>query len=151
MENIKKISQQIIKSLPYLPNFLFVDDISEITEQKIVGHYTFTEEAFFFKSHFVHIPITPGVILMEMMGQIGLVCLLVYLHKLHITQQKYHPILQNIESSFLKQIYVNEKLTVVSEKVYFRNGILKSNITLFNAENEICSLSNGQIRMIFDN
>ena len=150
MDDIKTISNSIIKSLPYLPEFLFVDEITEISDQKIKGHYTFSEHAFFYKSHFVHIPVTPGVILIEMMGQIGLVCLLVYLHKLHESNRKYHPILQNIESSFLKQIKVNEKLTVVSEKIYFRNGILKTNITLFNAENEICSLSNGQIRMIFD-
>ena len=150
MENIELLNHKIINRLPYLKTFLFIDKLSFVNENNIIGHYTFSKNDFFYKAHFKHIPFIPDVIIIEMMGQIGLVCLVVYLHKLHENNIKFHPILQTVEYSVLKQVYINDKLTVKSEKMYFRKGILKSNIVLFNSNNDICALFKGQIKIVFD-
>ena len=150
MQNIELISNKIIKRLPYLKSFLFVNEISFIDENKVIGHFSFSDKSFFYNSHFLHIPITPGVILIEMMAQVGMVSHLIFLHKLHENKLKFHPVLHHIDSSFLKQIYINEKLTVISEKEYFLNEILTSNITLYNSKNEVCSLLKAQLQLVYD-
>ena len=74
-------SVEIIKLLPYTKPFLFVDELTEISENGISGNYTFQENEFFYKGHFKENPITPGVILTETMAQIGVVCLGIFLLK----------------------------------------------------------------------
>ena len=147
---IKKLSEKIIQVLPYEKPFHFVDELSFISDDKIIGHYTFTKNEFFYRAHFKHIPVTPGVILIEMMGQIGLVCHLVYLNNLHLNNKVFHPILSNVEASFLKEVKINDKLTIISEKIYHRKGFLKSNLKLLNSNNEVCTLCKAQLHLIID-
>jgi|LSQX01.2.fsa_nt_gb 3-hydroxyacyl-[acyl-carrier-protein] dehydratase len=148
--NIKKLSKKIIEVLPYEKSFNFVDELSFISDDKIIGHYTFTKNECFYKAHFKHIPITPGIILIEMMGQVGMVCHLIYLNNLHLNKRIFHPILSNVEASFLKEIKVEDKLTIISDKIYYRKGILKSNLKLLNSNNEICSLCTAQLHLVFE-
>ena len=85
-------TNQIIKKLPYQSPFLFVDELTEITENGVIGNYTFKENEFFYEGHFKKNPITPGVILTETMAQIGVVCLGIYLLKNEFTSDnKYAP------------------------------------------------------------
>ena len=70
---------EIISQLPYSEPFLFVDEITSITENGAVGNYSFDENSYFYKGHFKDNPVTPGVILTEVMAQIGVVCLGIYL------------------------------------------------------------------------
>jgi 3-hydroxyacyl-[acyl-carrier-protein] dehydratase len=51
--------------------FLFVDEIVEANEKKIVGSYTYKESEFFFKGHFPTHPVVPGVLQIELMAQVG--------------------------------------------------------------------------------
>jgi 3-hydroxyacyl-[acyl-carrier-protein] dehydratase len=90
---IKELSKKIIDSLPYRKDFLFVDEIIKVNDSSIWGYYTFKQNEFFVNAHFKHIQVTPGVILIEMMGQIGLVCHLVYLMGLYKKTFLYHPII----------------------------------------------------------
>ena len=147
---IKKLSEKIIQVLPYEKPFHFVDELSFISDDIIIGHYTFTENDFFYRAHFKHIPITPGVIVIEMMGQIGLVCHLIYFNKLHLNNKVFHPILSNVEASVLKEIKINDRLTIIAEKTYLRRGILKSNVKLLNSNNEVCALCKGQAHLIIE-
>ncbi len=150
VNDTKIINDKIIKILPYLKSFLFVDKISEIDDNHVIGYYTFSKDEFFYKSHFKHKPVTPGVVLIEMMGQIGMVCHLIFLNKLYNKNIQFHPILSNVEASFLKEVHINDKLKVISEKIYYRNGILKSNLQLFNSKNEICCQCIAQLQLVFD-
>jgi len=65
------MSNEIEKLLPHREPFLFVDEIVEATNEKIVARHVFTENEFFFKGHFPQYPIVPGVILVETMAQSG--------------------------------------------------------------------------------
>ncbi len=76
--------EEIISKLPYSKPFLFVDELLHIDENRVEGTYTFDENLDFYKGHFKDNPITPGVILTEVMAQIGLVCLEKYFNCLNI-------------------------------------------------------------------
>jgi len=57
--------------LPHREPFLFVDEITEANEKRIVATHVFTEKEFFFKGHFPQYPVVPGVVLIETMAQSG--------------------------------------------------------------------------------
>ncbi|GHV69421.1 beta-hydroxyacyl-ACP dehydratase [Spirochaetia bacterium] len=57
--------------LPHRSPFLFVDEILQADDKKIIARHVFTEEEFFFKGHFPEYPVVPGVILIETMAQSG--------------------------------------------------------------------------------
>jgi 3-hydroxyacyl-[acyl-carrier-protein] dehydratase len=129
---------EIIAQLPYSKPFLFVDEITSITENGVVGHYTFDENLDFYKGHFKDNPVTPGVILTEVMAQIGVVCLGIFLLNNNITKNTVIALTSN-EIEYLKPVYPKEKVTVVSEKVYFRFGKLKCRVRMINDSGiEVC-------------
>ena len=68
-------AQEIIDQLPYQPPFLFVDELTTLSEELVEGTYRFKEDEYFYTGHFKNNPITPGVILIETMAQIGVVCM----------------------------------------------------------------------------
>src|SRR5580692_2720911 len=69
----------IFDLLPYKSSFRFVEEISFLDVNGVVGHYTLREDAFFYEDHFPGHPVTPGAILTEIMAQIGLVVLGIHL------------------------------------------------------------------------
>ena len=131
--------QEIISRLPYSKPFLFVDEIIHIDENRVEGTYTFDENLDFYKGHFKDNPITPGVILTETMAQIGLVCLGVFLLNDNF-RTKSSIALTSTDMEFLKAVYPKEKVTVISEKIYFRFGKLKCKVIMKNEKEEVvCS------------
>lgn len=140
-------TKEIIALLPYTEPFLFVDEIVEVTEQTIKGSYTFKEESYFYKGHFKDHPVTPGVILTECMAQIGLVCLGIYLLKDKTSLDTMQVAFTSADVSFLKPVYPNEKVTVVSEVRYFRFNKLKCDVKLYNQANEL--VCNGMLAGVF--
>lgn len=129
-------NKEIISKLPYTKPFLFVDELLHIDDNGVEGCYTFDENLDFYKGHFKDNPITPGVILTEVMAQIGLVCLGIYL--LNYTYNKNISIaLTSTEIEFLKPVLPKEKVVVISEKVYFRFGKLKCKVVMKNENGEV--------------
>lgn len=130
--------QEIIAKLPYTEPFLFVDEIINITEDGVEGTYMFDESLDFYRGHFKNNPITPGVILTEVMAQIGVVCLGIYLN--NNFNKNISMALTSMNIEFIKPVFPNEKVTVISEKIYFRFGKLKCKVKMFNkAGVEVCS------------
>ncbi|MEK8181146.1 3-hydroxyacyl-ACP dehydratase FabZ family protein [Flavobacterium buctense] len=126
---------EIISSLPYAKPFLFVDELIRINENGVEGSYTFDENLDFYKGHFKDNPVTPGVILTEVMAQIGVVCLGIYLLNNEFTKNSVIA-LTSSEIEFIKPVYPNEKVTVISEKMYFRFGKLKCQVKMINDKGE---------------
>jgi len=62
---------EIESLLPHREPFLFVDEIMQADEKKIVARRVFSEREFFFPGHFPGYPVVPGVILVETMAQSG--------------------------------------------------------------------------------
>lgn len=129
-------NQEIISKLPYSKPFLFADELLEINENGAIGTFTFNENLEFYKGHFKENPITPGVILTEVMAQIGLVCLGIY-----ILNDKFNNLysiaLTSTNIDFLKPVFPAEKVFVISEKIYFRFGKLKCKVTMKNENQEV--------------
>lgn len=139
---------QIIAQLPYSTPFLFVDALERVNQEGTIGSYTFPKDAFFYEGHFKDHPVTPGVILTECCAQIGLVCLGIYL-----LQQEVHQAmgigLSSTEMEFLKPVYPGEKVSVQSEKVYFRFQKLKCKVRMRNSKGEV--VCKGTIAGMFKN
>ena len=62
---------EIENLLPHREPFLFVDEIVQADNEKIIARHVFGENEFFFKGHFPEYPVVPGVILVETMAQSG--------------------------------------------------------------------------------
>jgi 3-hydroxyacyl-[acyl-carrier-protein] dehydratase len=141
--------QHILDLLPYKSSFRFVDGISYLDQDKVVGYYTLQADAFFYADHFPGNPVTPGAILTEIMAQIGLVTLGVYLLTTAVapafataavpgpgvplageTSPLIFPLLTSAETSFLKMVLPEQKVTVISNKVYFRFDKLKCKVEM---------------------
>ena len=135
--------QYIFDHLPYKSSFRFVDEISFLDQDKVIGHYTPKEDAFFYKDHFPGNPVTPGAILTEIMAQIGLVVLGIYLILPTPGQAApasaaapIYPLLTSTEVSFLKMALPGQKITVISHKEYFRFDKLKCRVEAQDAAGE---------------
>ncbi|WP_310381094.1 FabA/FabZ family ACP-dehydratase [Flavobacterium sp.] len=132
-------NENILSKLPYSKPFLFVDEIISINENGVEGTYTFEPTLDFYKGHFKDNPVTPGVILIEVMAQIGVVCLGIFLMNDTFNKNTLIALTSN-EIEFLKVVFPNEKVTVISEKIYFRFGKLKCNVMMKNEQGEVvCS------------
>ena len=131
--------KSITSKLPYSKPFLFVDEIIKIDENGVEGSFTFDSSLDFYNGHFKGNPVTPGVILIETMAQIGVVCLGIYLLK--DTFNKNTKIaFTSSEINFLKPVYPQEKVIVISSKVYFRFGKLKCNVQMIDSSGaEVCN------------
>ena len=124
------MNNHILNHLPYKSSFRFVDNISELNEDGVVGDFTLKPDAFFYEDHFEGNPVTPGVIITEIMAQIGLVVLGIFLI---LKENDFNfgpddstfPLLTSTEVSFHKMVLPGEKVTVTSKKQYFRFGKLK--------------------------
>jgi len=120
---------EVLAALPQQPPFRFVDDISEISEQHIVGSYTFTGDEHFYAGHFPGNPITPGVILVEAMAQIGVVALGLYLaagkDKDLGTSSDLVTLFSEANVEFLGVVRPGQTVTVRAERIYFRHRKLK--------------------------
>ncbi|SCY79777.1 3-hydroxyacyl-ACP dehydratase FabZ family protein [Flavobacterium anhuiense] len=128
----------IIAQLPYSKPFLFVDELLHADENGVTGTYTFRENLDFYKGHFKDNPVTPGVILTETMAQIGMVCLGIFLLGNDLGENTVIAF-TSADMEFLKPVYPNEKVTVTSEKLFFRFGKLKCNAVMKNeAGQEVC-------------
>lgn len=134
-------TKEILNLLPYASPFLFADELHEVSEIGVSGSYTYKPDEFFYQGHFKDFPITPGVILTETMAQIGLVCLGIYLCKDYLKASAMPEIaLISSEMNFLAPVFPGEKVTVTSQKKYFRFSKLKCEVEMRNSQNIIvCS------------
>ena len=134
--------EDILNHLPYKSSFRFVDNITELDEDGVKGDYTLRADSFFYEDHFVGNPVTPGVIITEIMAQIGLVILGIFLISKDSgfngsAGEAMFPLFTSTEVSFHKMVLPGQKVTVISKKQYFRFGKLKCYVEMFDNSNDL--------------
>lgn len=114
-------------TIPHREPFLFVDTVESIDEKKIVTRKIFTENEYFYKGHYPSNPITPGVILCEVVFQTAAVLILK-----NFPLEKGTPVLAKIEEARFKSIVKpNEVLEITAEleekygKFFLMNGVIR--------------------------
>jgi 3-hydroxyacyl-[acyl-carrier-protein] dehydratase len=135
------MNNKILQHLPYKSSFRFVDNISAIDDNGVTGDYTLQPDAFFYKDHFEGNAVTPGVIILEIMAQIGVVALGIYLLLKQRgnanPEERMMPLLTSTEVSFFKMVFPGQKITVTSRKEYFRYDKLKCYVEMRDEHNEL--------------
>jgi 3-hydroxyacyl-[acyl-carrier-protein] dehydratase len=132
----------IFDLLPYKSSFRFVEEISFLDTNGVIGHYTLKEDAFFYEDHFPGYPVTPGAILTEIMAQIGLVVLGIHLivtgaNAAAPGKNAVFPLLSSVNVEFHKMALPGQRLTVTSKKDYFRFDKLKCHVEMHDAAGEL--------------
>jgi 3-hydroxyacyl-[acyl-carrier-protein] dehydratase len=135
---------EILDLLPQQRPFRFVDEILEVDDQHIVGRYTFREDEWFYAGHFPGRPITPGVILLESMCQVGVVALGIYLFALdHSVEEarQWTTLFVEAESEFMRSVLPGETVTVRGERVLWRRHKLRCAVQMFAADGTLVAQS----------
>jgi 3-hydroxyacyl-[acyl-carrier-protein] dehydratase len=135
----KEIIEAVLNKIPHQAPFRFIDEITYLDDKRIEGNYFLKEDADFYKGHFPGFPVTPGVILTEIMAQIGMVAFGIYLMMLkgETTFANMATMLTETNIKFKKRVSPGQKVFVHSEKIFFRHGKLQCNISLKNSENNL--------------
>jgi 3-hydroxyacyl-[acyl-carrier-protein] dehydratase len=136
------MNNHILNHLPYKSSFRFVDNIISLNEDEVIGEYTLKPDSFFYEDHFEGNPVTPGVIVTEIMAQIGLVVFGIFLllkgaDLKFLKNDSLFPLLTSTDVSFHKMVLPGQKVIVVSKKQYFRFGKLKCYIEMTDSSGEI--------------
>ncbi len=128
---------RILDLLPQQRPFRFVDEILEVDEQRISGRYTFRPDEFFYAGHFPGRPITPGVILLESMCQVGVVALGIYLFALDHSAEEapaWTTLFVEAETEFMRSVLPGETVTIRGERLLWRRHKLRARIGMFGAD-----------------
>ncbi len=135
--------------MPYSEPFFFIDNILEIDEKKVTASYYLSDKLAFYKGHFKDKPITPGVILIEAMGQVGCVLHGIYLLKLYENNNPFEPSLGSIEVNFFKPVFPNTSIIIESELNYLRQNYISSTISIFDENKSLIAISKIQCNFTF--
>jgi 3-hydroxyacyl-[acyl-carrier-protein] dehydratase len=132
----------LLALLPQQKPFRFVDEILEVSETHIVGRYTFKADEFFYPGHFPGKPVTPGVILLECMCQIGVVLLGIYKVGIERPPEEHNAwltLFSDAQVEFLKSVLPGDTVTVRGDLEFWRRMKLKSRVTLHLADGTLAA------------
>lgn len=133
-------ANEILAYLPQQVPFRFVDEILEVDEEGITGTYTFKPDEFFYAGHFPGNPITPGVILVESMCQVGVVAFGIYLLSKEVspeTLDQWLSLFTDAEVEFFSSVFPGDKVIITSKKVFFRRMKLRAKIEMHNSAGKL--------------
>jgi 3-hydroxyacyl-[acyl-carrier-protein] dehydratase len=137
------VKKEVLDLVPQQAPFRFIDEIISLDEEQIVGAYRFREDEFFYRGHFPDRPITPGVILIESMAQIGVVAFGIYLLS---RQKNMRPSEMSLPWSlfsladgveFKNIVSPGERVIIKGKKIYFRKNTIKASVSMERENGEI--------------
>ncbi len=133
---------ELLQLLPQQKPFRFVDEITEVSPTHIVGKYTFRPDEFFYPGHFPGNPVTPGVILLECMCQIGVVLQGIYLVGIELPPEQHHDwltLFSDAQVEFLKSVLPGDTVTVRGDLEFWRRKKLKARVTMHLADGTLAA------------
>ena len=135
----ERILAEVLDKVPHQPPFRFIDEITCLEHNRIEGNYFLKDTLNFYSGHFPGFPVTPGVIQIEIMAQIGMVAFGIYLlmQEGETTFINMVALLTETNIKFKKQVLPGQKVFVQSEKILFRHGRLRCNVSLVNSQKEL--------------
>lgn len=129
---------EILGKIPQQKPFRFVDQITAVDEFGISGTYRFRDDEWFYAGHFPGRPITPGVILLESMCQVGVVAHGIYLVALeNATSEwgaeaaRWTTLFSDAELEFLKPVFPGDTVQIQAERIFWRRNKLRSKIEMY--------------------
>lgn len=132
--------EQLLGLLPQQRPFRYVDEIVSVDEKNIHGRYTFRDDEYFYQGHFPGKPITPGVILLESMCQVGVVCLGIYLVGLELPPEEHSnwlTLFSDAEVEFSRSVLPGDTVEIRGELIYWRRRKLRAKVTMTNQHGEL--------------
>jgi 3-hydroxyacyl-[acyl-carrier-protein] dehydratase len=128
MTETRLTPEQVLEILPQQEPFRFIDEILELGDDRIVGTYRFRPESEFYRGHFPGNPVTPGVILIESLAQVGVVALGIYLmaQEGKADTSKMMTLFADANVEFGGIVKPGERVTITAKKVFFRRRKLRS-------------------------
>lgn len=134
---------EVLELLPQQEPFRFVDEILSVDEESISARYTFRPDADFYRGHFPGNPVTPGVILLESIAQVGVVALGIYLLALEGGAEevkKRVALFADAEVEFSGVVRPGAEVTIEAKRIFYRRGKLRSQAEMRLADGTIvCS------------
>jgi len=124
---------EVLELLPQQKPFRFVDEILEVDEHHIVAQYRFRPDADFYRGHFPGDPITPGVILLESLAQVGVVALGIYIYALQYGREgvkKRLALFTDANIDFSGIVKPGERVTISAQKTFFRRDKPRSEASM---------------------
>lgn len=128
MSGIRLTPEQVLNLIPQRDPFRFIDDIIELDDDHIVGTCRFRPDADFYRGHFPGNPVTPGVILIESLAQVGIVALGIYLlaRESEDDTTKVVTLFTDADIEFSGIVNPGDRVTITAEKIFFRRRKLRS-------------------------
>ena len=131
---------EVLALVPQQAPFRFVDELIELSDSHVVGRYTFKENESFYAGHFPDEPITPGVIMLESMCQVGVVALGIYILALELPPEevsRYKTLFTDAQCEFTGLVLPGTTVTIRADKVYWRRMKLRSKVEMSLADGTI--------------
>lgn len=123
--------EEILKTIPHRPPFLFVDEIVEIAEEHAVTRLKVKPEFEFFQGHYPGNPIMPGVLICEAVFQSAAVFLVKKFSLAGQGAEELTPVLSRITDARFKSMVkpgdtVEIKVSIKEQlgKFYFMKGVV---------------------------
>jgi 3-hydroxyacyl-[acyl-carrier-protein] dehydratase len=120
---------EVLDLLPQQEPFRFVDEILEVSKDHIVARYTFPPAADVYRGHFPGNPVTPGVILLECVAQVGVVALGIYLVAMEAGLDAVETriaLFADANVDFSGVVKPGDRVVVSARKTFWRRGKLRS-------------------------